>query len=129
MPRRTRYSAEPLHLVPDVSSALSEFRRVLRPGGRLYASVPGALSPIYANAWRRHLDPSIRPINYMVPWELEAVLVELGWTIVEGWGDWSGVQHDTGEEHPGQFTHSEHLRLQQATATTWGFVAEQQASN
>ncbi len=112
-----------LHFVPDVASTLREFRRVLVPGGRLFASVPGALSPIYRHAWRRFVDPGEAGTNLMTPWELEAVLEALGWRIVDGWGDFS--QSFSGEANPFDpaVVSSLDRRLQQAAATTWGVVA------
>jgi len=111
-----------LQFVPEPAAALGEFRRVLAPGGRLYASVPGALSPIYGNGWRRFLEPVAT--NHIVPWELEALLTELGWAIVDGWGGYGAILG--GETNPFGAEEMAGLdrRLQQAAATTWGIVAE-----
>ncbi|MGE3797227.1 MAG: class I SAM-dependent methyltransferase, partial [Thermomicrobiales bacterium] len=67
-----------LHLVPAPFAVLREFRRALRGEGRVYVSVPGALSPIYASRWQRHVDASQGTVNDMLPWELESLLQELG---------------------------------------------------
>jgi len=111
-----------LQFVPDPAAALREFRRVLVLGGRLYASVPGALSPIYGNSWRRFLEPAAS--NRIVPWELEALLTELGWIVVDGWGGYGAILG--GETNPfgGEQMAGLDRRLQQAAATTWGIVAE-----
>lgn len=113
-----------LHLTPAPFAVLGEFRRVLRDGGRLYASVPGALSPIYSTTWRRHLNDEVRPINDMTPWELESLLHEAGWSIRASWGDWSGQGEDERGLAGRLAQESGSLPLQQATATTWGFVVD-----
>jgi 2-polyprenyl-3-methyl-5-hydroxy-6-metoxy-1,4-benzoquinol methylase len=113
-----------LPFVPSIPDALTELRRVLKPVGRMLVSVPGALSPIYRRSWRRHVEPNAMGSNWVTPWELEEIVVSLGWTVLDQWGEF-------GEARPGEsnaFTAEEvarlPLRLQQAAATTWTFVVE-----
>ncbi|CAA9520437.1 MAG: hypothetical protein AVDCRST_MAG73-140 [uncultured Thermomicrobiales bacterium] len=113
-----------LQFVPDLAGTLAELRRVLAPGGRLYAAVPGALSPIYDNAWRRLLNPDRGAINYAVPWELERVLEELGWTVVDGWGHYGAALSGEGNRFSAESVAGLDKRLQQAAATSWAVVAE-----
>jgi SAM-dependent methyltransferase len=117
------YARVSLQFVPDPAAALSEFRRVLQPEGRLYASVPGALSPIYANSWRRFIEPETITSNFLLPWELEALLAHGGWEVVDGWGSYTATC--SGAENPFTADSVSTLdrRLRQATATAWAVIA------
>jgi SAM-dependent methyltransferase len=114
-----------LQFVPDLVKTLQRFERALAPGGRLYTSVPGACSPIYDAAWRRHLPGWSESISYLTPWDLEGVLGHLGWSIVDQWaggyiegagsGGWA---YDLGESDQTS------LRTHQTLAFTWTIISE-----
>lgn len=109
-----------LPFVPDIPAALREFRRVLRPGDRLLASTAGPLSPIYRESWRRHHHEE-SGCNYLLPWELERLVEEGGWTLLGGWGEWGADAG--GRDNAAVSGAAGDLLLQQATATTWTIIA------
>jgi SAM-dependent methyltransferase len=111
-----------LPFVPDIPATLRVLRRVLKPGGKLLASVPGALSPIYSASWSRHLPGGDPGNNYLLPWELERLLLVDGWQIVDGWGEWGDDLYGTVNDLSAAGRDLSR-QLQQATATTWTTIA------
>lgn len=112
-----------LQFVPSPWLALRELGRVLRPDGRLYVSVPGALSPIYRERWRRFERPDESLPNGILPWELETLLQHAGWTVLDGWGEFGGDMSGNLNPLSREDVAPLDLRLQQAAATIWTFIA------
>ncbi len=111
-----------LQFTGNVSRALRALKRALKPAGRLYVSVPGATSPIYSAAWRRFLPNEPSTIQYVTPWDLEQLLPELGFTVIDQWGDLSGERLQ--ERKGADLTSEDLLRIRQALSFTWTIIAE-----
>jgi 2-polyprenyl-3-methyl-5-hydroxy-6-metoxy-1,4-benzoquinol methylase len=111
-----------LQFVRDPNTALRHLRRVLKPVGRMFVSVPGSLSPIYFRSWRRFTAPQATGNTFLVPWELEELLRQNGFTIIEQWGEFG--RSLSGDQNELELAvRNAPVRLQQAAATTWGFIA------
>lgn len=110
-----------LHFAASVSETLAALARALKPTGRLYVSVPGAASPIYSSVWRRFLPSEPQTIQYITPWDLERLLEELGWTVLDQWGDLDGERRQAIASALGD--DQERLRVLQSLSMTWSFVA------
>jgi SAM-dependent methyltransferase len=116
-----------LDFVASPGDVLVELGRALRAGGRLWLGALGAYSPVRRSDWRRFLPGSTEPnvMNGILPWEVEALLGELGWRIIahrpELGPTASGLTNDYTRE---QLDPLGNRILQQALATGWGFVAE-----
>ena len=71
---------------------------------------------------RRFTAPQATGSTFLVPWELEELLRQTGFTVVEQWGDYG--RSLSGETNPLELAvRDAPIRVQQAAATTWGFVA------
>lgn len=110
-----------LQFVESAYQTLLALGSALTPNGRLFVSVPGAASPIYSTTWRRFLPNEAITINYITPWDLERLLAELGWTVLDQWGDLNPSHQNqlvSGFQSP-----EDRLRVLQTFSTTWGIVA------
>jgi ubiquinone/menaquinone biosynthesis C-methylase UbiE len=115
-----------LDFVPSPGLVLAEFRRILRPGGRLVLWVLGAASPVKRDDWRRFLPgapgPAVR--NQLLPWEAEALLAELGWEIVSQAPGFERSVSGKGNQYSAETVEQLPDRvLQQTVASNWRIVA------
>jgi ubiquinone/menaquinone biosynthesis C-methylase UbiE len=114
-----------LDFVPHPGLVLTEFWRVLRPGGRLVLWVLGAASPVKRNDWRRLLPGDPAPVvrNQILPWEAEALLEALGWEIVSQAPEFESAVSGASNRYTAELAAQLSDRvLQQAIATSWQFV-------
>jgi SAM-dependent methyltransferase len=115
-----------LDFVPAPGRMLTEFWRLLRPGGRLALAVLGAASIVKREDWRRFLPDSPTPAirNQLLPWEAEALLHALGWDIVEQFPSFApSVAGVPNPYTPEMAARLQDRLLQQTVASSWWFVA------
>jgi ubiquinone/menaquinone biosynthesis C-methylase UbiE len=112
-----------LQFSPQVSAVLDEFERVAAPNARFWLSVPGSLSPIYGDSWRRFVSAEPRAVNNMVPWELLRLLQERGWSVHEQWGSYDAIGPNAANVAADLDVTEFPLLLQQAAATVWNVIA------
>ncbi|WP_335808495.1 class I SAM-dependent methyltransferase [Halobacillus litoralis] len=95
---------------------LEEMKRILRPGGRLCVGLLGPTAMPRINSYRRVYGEEVI-CNTMMPWELQKMAEETGWTHVEG----QGVYKRGVEDH-----HIAELdeELKQALTFMWIFIFE-----
>lgn len=116
-----------LQFHPDPAAVLRELGRVLKPEGRLFVSVPGALSPIYGSSWRRFVEPGAFNTR-MLPWELESLLDALGWHVINGWGAYMAAGDGGGPTVTEEQARELPRPLQQAACTFWITIARRSLS-
>jgi SAM-dependent methyltransferase len=116
-----------LDFVPHPGKALLELQRVLKPEGRMVLVTLGAHSPIKRFWWKRFLPDYEEPhyANDILPWEMEALIRELGWRIL----DQFPVLGPSRSGEPNPYTEEDVARLedrvlQQSVATGWLYVVE-----
>lgn len=110
-----------LHFVASAYETINALASALKPSGRLFVSVPGAASPIYSTTWRRFLPNEDATIHYITPWDLERLLSELGWTVLDQWGD---LAHERQNQIVAAIENDEdRLRIMQTLSFTWAIIA------
>ncbi len=124
-------SASRRPMAPSMSSSVStcSISRPV-PARRLLLTSLGARSPVKREWWRRFLpgDGEIHTGNDILPWEMEALLQELGWRIVEQRPSFSPALAGANPYAELGERLTERV-LQQALATAWQFVAVKPAAD
>jgi SAM-dependent methyltransferase len=121
-----------LDFVPNPGEALVELKRVLKPGRNLALTVLGGYSPAKRRLWRRFLPNSTFPniANYILPWEAEDLMAELGWDIVQQVPGFGAAASGTDNPYTADFAAQLGDRvLQQTVASWWTFVARKPVMN
>lgn len=120
-----------LDFTPSPGASLVEFWRVLKPGGRAVLVTLGAHAPVKREWWRRFL-PDYEGLHYandILPWELGALVRELGWEIVEQFPTFhASVEGATNEYTEEAARALNDQMLQQAVCSGWWMVVRKPLS-
>jgi ubiquinone/menaquinone biosynthesis C-methylase UbiE len=88
-----------LDFAPNPVKALQGFWRVLKPGKRLVMTNLGAYSPVKQTWWKRFLPEETNISNsvgnHILLWEMENLLLQLGWQIIDGQPNFSPTLEGT----------------------------------
>jgi len=116
-----------LDFTPRPGRSLVEFWRVLKPGGLAVLVTLGARAPVKREWWRRFM-PDFEEVHYandILPWELEALVQQLGWQIVQQFPTFGATVEGVRNEYAHESAEALGDRIiQQAVCSGWWMAVQ-----